>query len=177
MPAPARGGPHEVGGAAGAFVNLTTRHRYIKKNNRMKDMYIIKTAVAVVAAMVAAGCGQRSESVEMGPGETVEAFCKALAGGDSETAMELCDTAAMNGYIRNFVEALDMQMQADSCVAGIAAGMLTQAEFAVDEVAKEGDRRIVHYTVKISEDMTKKKTAKVRKEEGVWKVEAISDRN
>lgn len=176
MPAPARGGPHEVGGAAGAFVNLTTRHRYIK-NNRMKDMYIIKTAVAVVAAMVAAGCGQRSESVEMGPGETVEAFCKALAGGDSETAMELCDTAAMNGYIRNFVEALDMQMQADSCVAGIAAGMLTQAEFAVDEVAKEGDRRIVHYTVKVSEDMTKKKTAKVRKDEGVWKVEAISDRN
>lgn len=143
----------------------------------MKDMYIIKTAVAVVAAMVAAGCGQRSESVEMGPGETVEAFCKALAGGDLEAARERCDTVTMNGYIRNFVEALDMQMQADSCVAGIAAGMLTQAEFAVDEVAKEGDRRIVHYTVKVSEDMTKKKTAKVRKEEGVWKVEAISDRN
>lgn len=143
----------------------------------MKDMYIIKTAVAVVAAMVAAGCGQRSESVEMGPGETVEAFCKALAGGDLETARGFCDTVAMNGYIRNYAEALDMQMQADSCVAGIAAGMLTQAEFAVDEVAKEGDRRIVHYTVKVSEDMTKKKTAKVRKEEGVWKVEAISDRN
>ena len=143
----------------------------------MKDMYIIKTAVAVVAAMVAGGCGQRSESVEMGPGETVEAFCKALAGGDLETARGFCDTVAMNGYIRNYAEALDMQMQADSCVAGIAAGMLTQAEFAVDEVAKEGDRRIVHYTVKVSEDMTKKKTAKVRKEEGVWKVEAISDRN
>lgn len=147
----------------------------------MKDMYIkcifVKAAAVVTVMMVAAGCGQRSESVEMGPGETVEAFCKALAGGDLEAARELCDTVTMNGYIRNFVEALDMQMQADSCVAGIAAGMLTQAEFAVDEVAKEGDRRIVHYTVKVSEDMTKKKTAKVRKEEGVWKVEAISDRN
>ena len=143
----------------------------------MKDIYIIKTAVAVVAAMMAAGCGQRSESVEMGPGETVEAFCKALAGGDSETAMELCDTAAMNGYIRNFVEALDMQMQADSCVAMIAAGMVSQAEISVDEVVKDGDRRIVHYTVRVSEDMTKTKSAKVRKEEGAWKVEAITDRN
>ena len=143
----------------------------------MKDMYIIKTAVAVVAAMVAAGCGQRSESVEMGPGETVEAFCKALAGGDLETARGFCDTVAMNGYIRNFVEALDMQMQADSCVAMIAAGMVSQAEISVDEVVKDGDRRIVHYTVRVSEDMTKTKSAKVRKEEGAWKVEAITDRN
>lgn len=143
----------------------------------MKDMYIIKTAVAVVAAMVAAGCGQRSESVEMGPGETVEAFCKALAGGDLETARGFCDTVAMNGYIRNYAEALDMQMQADSCVAMIAAGMVSQAEISVDEVVKDGDRRIVHYTVRVSEDMTKTKSAKVRKEEGAWKVEAITDRN
>ncbi|MBR2128270.1 MAG: DUF4878 domain-containing protein [Bacteroidales bacterium] len=140
-------------------------------------MYIIKTAVAVVAAMVAAGCGQRSESVEMGPGETVEAFCKALAGGDLETARGFCDTVAMNGYIRNYAEALDMQMQADSCVAMIAAGMVSQAEISVDEVVKDGDRRIVHYTVRVSEDMTKTKSAKVRKEEGAWKVEAITDRN
>jgi len=147
----------------------------------MKDMDIkcifVKAAAVVTVMMMAAGCGQRNESVEMGPGETVEAFCKALAGGDLEAARELCDTVTMNGYIRDYAGALDMQMQADSCVAVLAAGMLAQAEFAVDEVAKEGDRRIVHYTVKVAEDMTKKKTAKVRKEEGAWKVEEITDRN
>lgn len=147
----------------------------------MKDMYIkcifVKAAAVVTVMMMAAGCGQRSESVEMGPGETVEAFCKALAGGDFETARNLCDTVAMNGYIRNYAEALDMQMQADSCVAMIAAGMVAKAEISIDEVVKEGDRRVVHYSVMASEDMAKTKTARVKKEEGAWKVEAITDRN
>lgn len=134
-------------------------------------------AIVVAAALTVAGCGRKGDAVEMGPAETVVGFCRAVAGGDFETAESLCDTTTMNAYIRDYAAALEMQVKADSCVARIAAGMVAKAEISVDEVMKEGDRRIVHYTVKVSEDITKTKTARVKKEEGAWKVEAITDRN
>ncbi len=145
----------------------------------MKDMYtkcIFMNAV-VVAVMMAAGCGQRGESVEMGPGQTVEAFCRAMAAGEFDDARALCDTVAMKDYIGNYAEALKMQMDADSSVAAIAAGLVSGAEMAIDQVVKDGDRRLVHYTITLAEGTTKTKTAKVRKEEGAWRVEAITDRN
>lgn len=145
----------------------------------MKDMYtrcMFMNAV-VVAVMMAAGCGQRGESVEMGPGQTVEAFCRAMAAGEFDNARALCDTVAMKDYIGNYAEALKMQMDADSSVAAIAAGLVSGAEMAIDQVVKDGDRRLVHYTITLAEGTTKTKTANVRKEEGAWRVEAITDRN
>lgn len=150
------------------------------KKDRMKDMYIkcaFMNAVALAVMMAAVGCGQRSGSVEMGPEETVETFCRALAAGEFDEARALCDTVAMNGYITDYAEALDMHMKVDSSVATIAAGMISRAEITVDEVVKDGNGRLVHYSVSLSEKETKAKTAKVRKEEGAWKVEAITDRN
>lgn len=151
------------------------------KTDRMKDMYtrciFMNAVVAVVAMMMAAGCGQRGESVEMGPGETVEAFCRAMAAGEFDDALALCDTVAMKDYIGNYATALKMQMEADSSVAAIAAGLVSRAEMTVDEVVKDGDRRLVHYTVTSAQGTAKAKTAKVRKEEGAWRVEAITDRN
>lgn len=147
----------------------------------MKDMYtrcmFMNAVVAVVAVMMAAGCGQRGESVEMGPGQTVEAFCRAMAAGEFDDARALCDTVAMKDYIGNYAEALKMQMDADSSVAAIAAGLVSGAEMAIDQVVKDGNRRLVHYTITLAEGTTKTKTANVRKEEGAWRVEAITDRN
>lgn len=149
------------------------------KTDRMKDMYTkcMFINAVVVAVMMVAGCGQRSGSVEMGPGEAVEAFCRAMAAGEFDEARALCDTVAMKDYIGNYAEALEMQMEADSSVAAIAAGLVSRAEMTVDEVVEDGERRLVHYTVTLADGTAKTKTAKVRKEEGAWRVEAITDRN
>ena len=125
--------------------------------------------------LVAAGCGERKQKkAEMGPAETVEEFVKAVTAGEFGTAMELCDTSAMKGYIDRYARAWDMLAKKDSCAAAIAAQSLADASFVVEDIEKSEDRRLVTYTVVLG-DQTKKKTATVRKEEGVWKVEEITD--
>jgi hypothetical protein len=47
-------------------------------------------------------------------------------------------------------------------------------EFAVEDIAKNDDSRLVTYTVTAG-GKTKTKTATVKKDEGVWKVEEITD--
>ena len=134
-------------------------------------------ALAVLLLM-AEGCAERSggrTEVTLGPEETVEAFCRAVAGLDFEKAMSLCDTTAMNGYIRQYVQAWDMMARKDSGATAIAAASLAGAEFTVEDMAREGDRRMITYTIAAGKDMSKKKTAVVRKEEGAWKVEKITD--
>ena len=127
--------------------------------------------------LMAAGCGERnggSTDVALGPEETVEAFCRAVAGCDFEKAMSLCDTTAMKGYIGQYARAWDMMARKDSGATAIAAASLADAEFIVEDMARDGDKRTVTYTIAAGKGM-KKKTAVVRKEEGAWKVEKITD--
>lgn len=131
-----------------------------------------------VLLLMAAGCGERnsgSTDVALGPEETVEAFCRAVAGSDFEKAMSLCDTTTMKGYIRQYAQAWDMMARTDSGATAIAAASLADAEFIVEDIARDGDKRTVTYTIAAGKDMNKKKTAVVRKEEGAWKVEKITD--
>lgn len=116
------------------------------------------------------------KKVGMEPEEVVTAFTKAVAGGDFAGAMELCDSLAMNGYIEEMQKAWHMLEKKDSSAFAIAADMLKDAAVEVSEVVKEGDRRHMFYSVSF-DGMTKEKVMILQKEEGEWRVTAISDRN
>ena len=57
-----------------------------------------------------------------------------------------------------------------------AQGGFIHTVFTVDDIVRDGENRHVHYTICAGEGMSKKKTATVKKIEGVWKVEEITDR-
>lgn len=141
----------------------------------LNDMKI-RNFIWIAAMMAVAGCGRKGESVEMGPAETVEAFFRELTSGDIGAAASLCDTLTMKDYISAYSEALNMQRDRDSSVAAIAAGMLKKAEIIIEDISKEGDRRVVTCTIDAGEGMKKRKTAVLKKEEGEWKVEKMTDR-
>ena len=125
--------------------------------------------------VMAAGCGGRQDKkAEMGPAETVEAFVRAVTAGEFDEAMSLCDTLTMKEYVDRYAGAWDMLTRKDSSATAIAAGIMADFEFAVEDIAKNDDSRLVTYTVTAG-GKTKTKTATVKKDEGVWKVEEITD--
>lgn len=140
----------------------------------------VTAAVVGATLMLVAGCGEKKEKKEQeqvqGPAETVEAFCRAVAAGDFGKAKELCDTVAMKGYIETYMEAMETMAISDSGAVAIAAATLAEGQFTVDDMTRDGDSRQVSYTIGAGDGMNKKKTATVRKTEGVWKVEEITDR-
>jgi len=143
----------------------------------MRRKAVLATAAAVM--MLAAGCGgseEKKTEEQLGPEETVEAFCREMAAGGFEDAMALCDTMTMKGYIETYAEAWEMQVKADSSATAIAGSVLAGAEFIVEDAVKEGDRRHILYIMDAGNGLKKEKKATVRKIEGVWKVEQITDR-
>ena len=147
---------------------------------KIKKAITATLTVGLTLMMVGCGGGQEKKGAEkraeMGPEGTVEAFCRAVAGGDFAAAKALCDTVAMKPYIDSYAEALTSQTKKDGGAAAIAAESLSMMEFTTDDIVKDGDSRKVHYTIAGPEGMSKKKTATVKKTEGVWKVEEITDR-
>ena len=119
---------------------------------------------------------KNSTSVEMGPTETVEAFNRAITAGDFTQAKQLCDTVSMKDYLDSYHEAWDVLQAEDSSVLAIAASILEKAVIEVEEVRKEGEKRIVLYTLE-ADGHSKTRKAIVKKEEGAWRVERITDAN
>lgn len=138
----------------------------------------IVSAMTTAVMLMAAGCGggKEKKAEVTGPAETVEAFCRAVAAGEFEKAKELCDTVAMKGYIDTYAEEMETMARRDSGAVAIAAETLAAGRFTVDDMTRDGDSRQVLYTIDAGDGMSKKKTATVRKTEGVWKVEEITDR-
>ncbi len=120
-----------------------------------------------------ASCNETKDA--MTPEEVVEAFSRAVAAGDFDAARALCDTAGMNGYLNNYMKVMDSLQKKDSCALAIAAETLAGAEFEVIGIGKDGDGRTVEYRLGVGGN-EKTKKATVRKEEGEWKVTAITDR-
>lgn len=137
--------------------------------------YLLLVSVAA-GLMVACGGSGAGKKAEMEAEDVAVSFCRAVAGGDFEKAMILCDTLTMKGYIREQEAAWHMLEKSDSSAYMIATQMLSQTEMTVDEVIKEGDRRQVFCSISF-EGKTKEKVMTLQKEEGGWKVTAISDRN
>lgn len=136
----------------------------------------MKRHVYMIIAMllVMSGCrGEQQEQV-LGPEETVEAFCRAVASGDMDTAMEMCDTVAMKGYLDGWTRTCNELAQKDSSALRIASGMLSEATFTIVNTEKAGDDRVVTYTLETG-GRSKTRCAIVRKEEGAWRVAGMTD--
>lgn len=123
--------------------------------------------------MTVNGCKQQEESV-LGPEDTVEAFCRAIAGGNMSQACQLCDTSAMKNYLDCWQEKWNELEAKDSSALRVAAGILSESLFSVEKTEKEGEKRVVTYTLE-SEGESKTCRAVLRKEEGEWRLEALTD--
>lgn len=135
------------------------------------------SATCAVLMLMSVSCGGRTEKiVEMGPDVTVETFYNCLTAGDFSAAKEICDTVTMKEYIETYSEAWDMLRKKDSTVAGIAAEILNAADIDIIENTKEDNKRIIKFNISSGTE-SKEKKAVVRKDEGIWKIEGISDRN
>lgn len=136
----------------------------------------IRYIILIAAAVIACSCSQTGKQEKaLGPEETVEAFCKAMACGDFTAARELCDTVSMASYIGACQERWDNMARMDSALVDIAAALLSTAQIEFKETVKDGECRKVFYTIDATMGMKKEKVATVKKEEGAWRVGTISD--
>lgn len=132
--------------------------------------------ILMAAAVIICSCNQAGKQEKaLGPEETVEAFCKAMACGDFTAARELCDTVSMASYIGACQERWDNMARMDSALVDIAAALLSTAQIEINETVKDGECRKVFYTIDATMEMKKEKVATVKKEEGAWRVGMISD--
>ena len=126
-------------------------------------------AVIVLILLVAVGC-KNSTSIEMGPADVVDAFNRAITGGDFNQARQLCDTASMKDYLESYQEAWEVIQAEDSSALSIASSILEKAVIDIEDIQKEGEKRIVLYTLE-ADGHSKTRKATVKKEEGAWRVE------
>jgi hypothetical protein len=81
----------------------------------------------------------------------------------------------MKDYIDGRKEEWAMKEKQDSGAFSIASQMLSEVEFTVDDIVKEGEER--HLFCSIVFDGNKKgKLIILKKEEGEWKVKETADR-
>ena len=136
----------------------------------------MKRLIFCALIVLLCGCKGGEKSVEMGPAETVEAFCKDVAAQQWDEALELCGTEEMKEYIDAYKAAFDKFAKEDEGAAKVAGSILGDANVTIDDVRKENDVRIVTYTLD-TDGLSKTKKAILRKEEGAWRVEAITEAN
>ena len=130
---------------------------------------------AVVAAMVClVGCWGGQKSAEMGPVETVEAFCKAVSAGQWDEAEALCDSLSMKDYIDVQKQTWARLEKEDEGAMKVAKSIMESTRVTVDDMHKADDKRIVTYTLE-TDGLSKTNKAILRKEEGAWRVEAITE--
>lgn len=135
----------------------------------------MKRFIILTAIVVLAGCRQGTEKEQaISPEQTVEAFCRAVASGDMSQAQSLCDTVAMEGYLQKWAEKWAALERKDSSALKIASGILSNAGIKVQKTERDGDKRVIIYTLEV-DGKTKTRSAVVRKEEGAWRVENITD--
>lgn len=149
-------------------------------SNEMKTIYkkafiagIFLGASAAFAFLIGTGC-KEGDSVEMGPSEVVEAFNRAIAGGDFDKARSLCDTTSMKEYIENYIRTWETLQRQDSSAFAIASSLLSGSAINIEKTGKEGEARTVYYTIEAEGNIWKRKAA-VQKEEGEWRVKEITD--
>ncbi|MBR2065219.1 MAG: DUF4878 domain-containing protein [Bacteroidales bacterium] len=138
----------------------------------MKSKIFIVALIGICSLMQ--GCGNVEEKKEMGPEATVEAFNRAITAGDFATAHSLCDTVSMKGYLDSYIEAWETLQREDSSALAIASSLLSGAVLEISKVEKDGEGKAVYYTLE-TEGHRKERKATVKKEEGEWKVQEITD--
>ena len=112
--------------------------------------------------------------MEMGPTETVEEFCKAMTACQWEEAERLCISTSMKEYIEDYRQAWIKLEKEDNGAAKVAKTLLESTIVTVKDVHKHDDKRVVTYTLE-TDGLSKTRQATLRKEEGAWRVETITD--
>ena len=93
----------------------------------------IREILMVAVAAVAVACGCNGDGKEDGPEAVVTAFSRAMAEGDWDEAVQLCDTVSMKGYISAYQDAWNYLQKQDSSVLAIASSILSKADFKVEK--------------------------------------------
>ena len=152
--------------------------QFLETMDRKKLIYMICGLIAIgtAAALLISGTGKTEGSGPIRPEEVTEAFCRAIASGDMKTACTLCDIISMKEYMDACRSTWEEAMKQASTAADIAKGIMDAMEFRTDDVSKDGNISIVSYTIRTPEGQCKSKEARLRKEEGAWIVERITDR-
>lgn len=158
---------------------LNNMHVTVKRSDKENNMNHSKLIFRISAVVLGLSCliGCRDEkSVEMGPVETVEVFCKAVAAGEWSKAETLCDTLSMGEYIEAYKEAWKQFKKEDAQAMEIAKSILSNTTVTVKDSHKAEDKRIVTFTLE-ADGQSKTKKATVAKVEGAWRVERITETN
>ena len=116
----------------------------------------------------------KEKSVEMGPVETLEAFCRAMTAGEWAEAEALCNAYDMKEYIDTYRKAFDELQAGEHNVTTIVRSVLANTEITVLDNKKDDKKRCVTYLLKIGE-YNKTRKAILGKEDGKWRVEKIAD--
>ena len=146
--------------------------------NRPKQYLIIR--VAVIAGIFASitflssGDDSAARGEQSTPQKTLESFYAAMKTGDFDTAMTLCDMESMNGYISTYrQEWMEMSMK-DSAQFAAIASIIAGTTLSVDKIHEEDGVCTLDYTLSM-DGTTKRCKATTKKEEGEWKVAAITN--
>ena len=131
--------------------------------------------IFIIAAIVftAIGCS-RNSSTELGPVETIEAFCEAIFSGDFDKADGFCAETDTNEYVARLQEGWT---KSDESIKAILPEILSECLVEVTDIVKNGQERTIFYKMTTTDGQSKEKIAALKKEEGVWKITAITDRH
>lgn len=139
----------------------------------LKYAFISGAVIGIIAAVLIIKNKGKDERME--PEAVVQTFSKALAEGDFETAVELCDTVSMKEYLENYIILWNKLQQDDSTALAIASSILGDSALTIEKSEKAEGGRMIYYSIEAG-GVEKRKTAKLKKEEGEWRVETITDR-
>ena len=135
---------------------------------------IVTAAGCMGASALLTGCGTDRQKKVLSPEETVEAFTRHIVAGEFDKARSLCDTVMMKDYIDGWMQTWEKLQQKDSSALVIASSFLAGADITIERSEKSDAGKDVYYCIE-TEGQSKKRMAKVRKEEGEWRVETITD--
>lgn len=139
-----------------------------------KSNILIILGAAVVVFGIAIFKMKSGKSTDKGPQVVLETFYESLYCGDFSSAETLCDTLTMGDYIKGFRDAWNA---VDKDLVESVPGLLSKTAIEVTDIERDGQTRTIFYTLTAPEGRTKEKIAAMRKEEGEWKIAAITDRH
>ena len=131
-----------------------------------------KIILSIISTIALTGCFS-SKSAEAGPEDAMEIFYTAIFAGDFEKAERYCDPVTMQDYINSIRSAWEKNGDATTA---ILPAILAETSINISDIKKDGQCRTVFYTLTAADGKQKEKVATLGKDEGKWKITAITDR-
>ena len=132
-----------------------------------------RIVIMIAAAWFFTSCSG-GEKTDNGASEALQAFYKTICSGKFAEAEALCHEQSMEGYINAFRSAWE---QKDSALVAIASDQLAEMTINITHQQANAQNTTIFYELHTADGLSKEKVATLRKEEGEWKIEVITDRN